>query len=90
MKAVQQTLNAQLKPTFEVHVDGDFGPNTKKALMEFQRLNKLPVHGELDRATRTSLGLSSRNESQEKIARFRAMSAFCQALLCSAEFRYLD
>jgi len=74
----------------KLQVDGDFGASTKYALMQFQRLKKLPAHGRLDEATRKALGVSSFKENLEKIAWNNAVSVFCQALLCSAEFRYLD
>jgi len=91
IKELQQALNAQLKSTRKLQVDGDFGSNTKNALIQFQRLKKLPDHGRLDEATRKALGVSSFKENLEKIAwNFNAVSTFCQALLCSAEFRYLD
>jgi hypothetical protein len=53
-------------------------------------LKKLPAHGRLDEPTRKALGVSSFKENLEKIAWNNAVSTFCQALLCSAEFRYLD
>jgi len=59
VKELQQALNAKLKSSRKLKVDGDFGSNTRKALMQFQRLNKLPDHGQLDEATRKALGLSS-------------------------------
>jgi len=90
VKELQQALNAQLKSTRKLQVDGDFGSNTKNALIQFQRLKNLPDHGRVDEATRKSLGIPSYKENLEKIAWNNAMSAFCQALLCSAEFRYLD
>ena len=58
VKELQQALNIQLKSKRKLKVDGDFGSNTRKALMEFQRLNKLPANGQVDEATRTALGLS--------------------------------
>ncbi len=57
VKALQQALNFELKSTRKLKVDGDFGPNTKNALMQFQRLNKLPANGLVDEATRKALGL---------------------------------
>ena len=90
VKELQQALNAQLKSSRKLQVDGDFGSNTKNALIQFQRLKKLPDHGRLDEPTRKALGVSSFKENLEKIAWNNAVSTFCQALLCSAEFRYLD
>ncbi len=37
-------------------VDGDYGPMTRRALLDFQRDNDLPVTGQIDRPTRESLG----------------------------------
>ena len=90
VRELQQALNVQLKSKRKLKVDGDFGSSTKYALMQFQRLKKLPAHGRLDEATRKALGVSSFKENLEKIAWNNAVSVFCQALLCSAEFRYLD
>lgn len=38
-------------------VDGDFGPATREALMEFQQDNSLPVTGVIDEVTLEALGL---------------------------------
>ena len=59
VKELQQALNAKLKSSRKLKVDGDFGSNTRKALMQFQRLKKLPDHGRVDEATRKALGLSA-------------------------------
>ena len=59
VRELQQALNFELKSTRKLKVDGDFGSNTKNALMQFQRLNKLPANGRVDEATRKALGLSS-------------------------------
>ena len=48
---LQRTLNARLKPSPGLAVDGDFGPNTERAVRRFQQLNKLPVTGRVDAAT---------------------------------------
>jgi len=53
---LQRTLNARLKPSPRLAVDGDFGANTKKAVMQFQRVNKIPVSGIVDKATWNALG----------------------------------
>ncbi len=48
---LQRTLNARLKPSPGLSVDGSFGPNTEKAVRRFQQLHKLPVTGTADAAT---------------------------------------
>lgn len=40
---------------FRDSVDGQFGPKTKEALINFQRENSLPANGVLDRKTREAL-----------------------------------
>lgn len=70
---LQQALNARLKPTPNLLVDGDFGPKTKNALSQFQRLNKLPASGQLDEATQKALGLLNLQAGNlEKVARIKA------------------
>ena len=59
VRELQQALNVQLKSKRKLKVDGDFGSNTRKALMEFQRDNKLAANGQVDEATRKALGLSA-------------------------------
>ena len=90
VKNLQRALNAQLKSTRKLQVDGNFGFNTRLALVQFQQLNELPANGQLDEATRSALGVSDFQKTFEKVAQRKAMSAVCQALICSAEFRYLD
>ena len=53
---LQRTLNARLKPSPGLAVDGDFGTNTKKAVLQFQRLHKLAPSGIVDAATWKALG----------------------------------
>ena len=61
---LQRTLNARLKPSPGLAVDGDFGPNTEKAVRRFQQLNKLPVTGRVDAATmRLLLPAASRDDA---------------------------
>jgi len=70
-KELQQALNAQLKSTRKLQVDGNFGSNTKNALRQFQRLKKLPDHGRVDEATRKALGVSSFRESYDSYRYFQ-------------------
>ena len=53
---LQRTLNTRLKPSPKLSIDGDYGPNTQKAVLQFQRLNKLPASGTVDSATWKVLG----------------------------------
>ncbi len=54
---LQRTLNARLKPSPKLSIDGDYGPNTRKAVLQFQRLNRLPASGTVDTATWKALGV---------------------------------
>jgi len=56
VEALQRTLNARSNPSPGISVDGDFGPNTKRAVMAFQRANKLPDSGQVDQQTWQALG----------------------------------
>jgi peptidoglycan hydrolase-like protein with peptidoglycan-binding domain len=42
-------------------VDGFWGPNTREAVMAFQKQKKLPTNGELDRQTLAALGVDVNN-----------------------------
>jgi hypothetical protein len=68
---LQQALNAQLKPTRPLQVDGNFGSSTKNALIQFQRLKKLPDHGRVDEETRNALGLSRFREEYDSFRYFQ-------------------
>ncbi len=56
VESLQRTLNARLKPSPEIGVDGDFGNQTQQAVLEFQRRNKLPETGEVAPDTWAALG----------------------------------
>lgn len=56
VEALQRTLNARLKPSPDIGVDGDFGPQTAGTVQAFQRANKLPDTGEVDEKTWAALG----------------------------------
>ncbi|TVQ03929.1 MAG: hypothetical protein EA381_00790 [Planctomycetaceae bacterium] len=56
VESLQRTLNQRLTPSPELAVDGDFGPATEAALMDFQRSVELPATGKLDKATAERLG----------------------------------
>ncbi len=53
---LQRTLNARLKPSPELSVDGDFGPVTQAALSRFQKDNDLKSSGIADEPTWQALG----------------------------------
>ena len=73
IKDMQKALNARLKPTPNLLVDGDFGPKTKAALKQFQRESKLPANGQLDEGSQKALGLLNlQSGSPEEIARIKA------------------
>ncbi len=56
VEPLQRTLNLRLDPSPRLSVDGDFGPNTQKALKAFQEKAKIAVTGEVDSATWKALG----------------------------------
>ena len=73
IKDMQKALNARLKPSPNLLVDGDFGPKTKAALKQFQQRNKLTATGQLDEGSQKALGLLSlKTENLEKMARIKA------------------
>ena len=73
IKGLQQALNARLKPTPNLLVDGDFGPKTQNALSQFQRESKLPATGQLDEGSQKALGLLNlQTLNLEKITRLKA------------------
>ena len=53
---LQRTLNARLKPSPELAIDGDFGPNTQAALRQFQNDRELAPTGTTDPVTWNALG----------------------------------
>ncbi len=58
VEKVQEALNAQLKPSPQLRVDGDFGTQTRAAVIAWQRANQLPQTGAIDHSTWKKLGLS--------------------------------
>jgi len=56
VETLQRTLNARLRPSPRLSIDGDFGDATQAALVRFQRAKKLPVTGRVTKATWTALG----------------------------------
>jgi len=56
VEALQRTLNARLKPSPGLSVDGDFGPMTQRAVIDFQRFKKLEETGDVGPDTWKALG----------------------------------
>lgn len=56
VESLQRTLNARLKPSPELGVDGDFGPNTERAVIKFQRQAGVEATGEVGPDTWRALG----------------------------------
>lgn len=54
VRTLQQALNGQ---GANLKVDGKIGPNTRRALMDYQARNGLPVTGQADAATMAKLGV---------------------------------
>jgi serine-type D-Ala-D-Ala carboxypeptidase (penicillin-binding protein 5/6) len=54
--ALQRTLNVRMKPSPDLGVDGDFGPATQAAVVNFQRDNGIPADGEVKADTWKALG----------------------------------
>lgn len=63
---LQRTLNARLKPSPELAIDGDFGPNTQAALRQFQKERQLTVTGITDPATWRALGPLVSDEAPQR------------------------
>ncbi len=64
VRAVQQALS---KAGIEVVVDGDFGPQTEKAVKEFQRQHALLVDGVVGPVTGAALGLAIEDSSDQEL-----------------------
>ncbi|MEO0531687.1 MAG: serine hydrolase [Planctomycetota bacterium] len=56
VRPLQRTLNKRLEPSPNLGVDGDYGPNTQKAVKAFQRQAGIPETGEVDGPTWNALG----------------------------------
>lgn len=56
VESLQRTLNARTKEPLGIGVDGDFGPNTERAVMKFQQQEGLEPSGKVDVATWRALG----------------------------------
>ncbi len=58
VSALQERLNAKLKPSPELVVDGDFGSLTEQAVKDFQKQKKLEITGIVDDKTAYVLGVA--------------------------------
>lgn len=56
VESLQRTLNKQLKPSPELSADGDFGPNTERAVIAFQKQAGVEPTGEVGPDTWRALG----------------------------------
>lgn len=56
VEALQRTLNVRLEPSPKLSVDGDFGPITERAVIDFQRSKKLKETGTVGPETWGALG----------------------------------
>lgn len=56
VESLQRTLNARTKKPMNIGVDGDFGPNTERAVIKFQQQEGLDPTGKVDVATWRALG----------------------------------
>jgi D-alanyl-D-alanine carboxypeptidase (penicillin-binding protein 5/6) len=59
VEQLQRALNEQLKPSPEIQVDGEFGPITRAAVVQWQKSKQLKETGEIDAAGWKLLGLES-------------------------------
>ena len=68
---LQRTLNARLKPSPSLDIDGDFGPNTRRAVELFQISRDLEATGRVDTATWLALGkLITQDDPIDDVQRF--------------------
>ncbi len=56
VESLQRTLNAQLDPSPELSIDGDFGPRTEAAVKTFQESRQIEISGIVNGATWKALG----------------------------------
>jgi D-alanyl-D-alanine carboxypeptidase (penicillin-binding protein 5/6) len=64
VSALQRTLNARMKPSPDLGVDGDFGPATLAAVVNFQRDHGIPADGEVKAETWKALGTLATEDPQ--------------------------
>ena len=63
VEQLQRTLNARLQPSPALAVDGDYGPNTEKAVWRYQQERGLAVTGEVGPDMWESLGVLEAEEA---------------------------
>jgi D-alanyl-D-alanine carboxypeptidase (penicillin-binding protein 5/6) len=56
VEALQRTLNARMKPSPGLGADGDFGPMTERAVIDFQKSQGLKANGVVGKETWAALG----------------------------------
>jgi len=56
VEALQRTLNERMKPSPDLSVDGDFGPATEGAVIDFQKAKGLQANGVVGPETWAALG----------------------------------
>jgi len=93
VEILQRTLNARLKPSPNLSVDGDFGPTTQKFVQQFQTAQKLDATGVVAEATWKALAPLITDDpvvpepsvvNQEVLPR-QPVDAICQPPLVSAK-----
>lgn len=72
VEALQRTLNARLKPSPDIGVDGDFGPQTEQTVVAFQKHAGLPETGVVDAETWAALGTLVEEQEAPDPAKFNA------------------
>lgn len=72
VESLQRTLNARLKPSPNIGVDGDFGPQTEQTVKDFQRQEHLEETGVVDEKTWDALGTLVEEQPVPDPAEFNA------------------
>jgi peptidoglycan hydrolase-like protein with peptidoglycan-binding domain len=84
VELLQQALNALLKPSPKLDADGDFGPMTQQAVIQFQKAHGLKGDGVVDATTSEALGASlGLATPTDKFDRPRSITDKQQALMRS-------
>ena len=84
VELLQQALNELLKPSPKLDADGDFGPMTQQAVIQFQKAHGLKGDGVVDATTSEALGASlGLATPTDKFDRSRSIADKQQALMRS-------